>query len=68
MITDIEYFFPLQALNPYTTMDDEFDAGNMFQDPEGYYPEDEPPTFAEHTMLSGQKVPVRLVGSHPLYV
>ncbi|KAJ6181320.1 hypothetical protein N7519_011781 [Penicillium mononematosum] len=48
-------------------MDDEFDAGNMFQDPEGYYPEDEPPTFAEHTMLSGQKVRVRLVGSHPLY-
>ncbi|CAI7625308.1 unnamed protein product [Penicillium glandicola] len=48
-------------------MADEFDSGNLFQDPEGYYPEDEPPTFAEHIMLSGQKVRVRLVGSHPLY-
>ncbi|CDM28294.1 hypothetical protein DTO013E5_3807 [Penicillium roqueforti] len=48
-------------------MADDFDSGNLFQDPEGYYPEEEPPTFAEHTMLSGQKVRVRLVGSHPLY-
>ncbi|KAJ5155099.1 Nicotinamide N-methyltransferase [Penicillium coprophilum] len=48
-------------------MDDEFAAGDLFQDPEGYYPEDAPPTFAEHCMLSGQIVRVRLVGDHPLY-
>jgi nicotinamide N-methyltransferase len=46
----------------------DYESGNLFEDPEGYYPEDEPPTFAEHHMLSGQTVRVRLVGSHPLYV
>ncbi|OQD89753.1 hypothetical protein PENANT_c002G05265 [Penicillium antarcticum] len=45
----------------------EYESGNLFDDPEGYYPEDAPPTFAEHHMLSGQTVRVRLVGSHPLY-
>lgn len=49
-------------------MADNFDSGDLFQDPDGYYPEDAAPTFAEHCMLSGQKVRVRLVGDHPLYV
>lgn len=49
-------------------MADDFESGDLFQDPEGYYPEDAPPTFAEHGMLSGQTVRVRLVGDHPLYV
>ncbi|KAL4931081.1 putative nicotinamide N-methyltransferase Nnt1 [Aspergillus undulatus] len=48
-------------------MADDFDTGNMFQDPEGFYPPEMEPTYAEHTMLSGQVVRVRLVGSHPLY-
>ncbi|CAG8940176.1 unnamed protein product [Penicillium salamii] len=48
-------------------MADNFDSGDLFQDPDGYYPEDAAPTFAEHCMLSGQKVRVRLVGDHPLY-
>lgn len=48
--------------------EDDFDTGDMFQDPEGFYPEEQQPTFAEHRMLSGQTVRVRLVGSHPLYV
>ncbi|KAJ5621546.1 nicotinamide N-methyltransferase [Penicillium herquei] len=47
--------------------DDDFETGDLFQDPEGYYPPEEQPTFAEHQMLSGQTVRVRLVGSHPLY-
>jgi hypothetical protein len=46
---------------------DDLDVGGMFQDPEGYYQEKEP-TFAEHQMLSGRTLRVRLVGSHPLYV
>lgn len=46
---------------------DDLDVG-LFQDPEGYYPPEKQPTFAEHRMLSGQTVRVRLVGSHPLYV
>ncbi|KAJ5111563.1 hypothetical protein N7532_002098 [Penicillium argentinense] len=45
-----------------------FETGDMFQEPEGFYPDEPEPTFAEHTMLSGQTVRVRLVGSHPLYV
>ncbi|KAH8694969.1 putative nicotinamide N-methyltransferase Nnt1 [Talaromyces proteolyticus] len=45
-----------------------FDSGvNIFQDPEGFYPEDKQPTFAEHHMISGETIRVRLVGSHPLY-
>ncbi|KAL4809932.1 hypothetical protein BDV18DRAFT_129901 [Aspergillus unguis] len=48
-------------------MADDFDTGDMFADPEGFYPPDKEPTSAEHTMLSGQVVRVRLVGSHPLY-
>lgn len=47
---------------------DDYDTGDLFKDPEGFYPPDKPPTFAEHRMLSGQTVRVRLVGSHPLYV
>lgn len=48
--------------------EDNFDTGAMFEDPEGFYEPEPEPTFAEHHMLSGQKVRVRLVGSHPLYV
>lgn len=48
--------------------DDNYDAGGMFNDPEGFYEPEKEPTFAEHPMLSGQTVRVRLVGSHPLYV
>lgn len=48
--------------------EDHYDAGDMFNDPEGFYQPEPEPTFAEHPMLSGQTVRVRLVGSHPLYV
>ncbi|GAQ04076.1 protein N-methyltransferase NNT1 [Aspergillus lentulus] len=41
--------------------------GDTFKDPEGFYPPEKEPTFAEHQMLTGQTVRVRLVGSHPLY-
>ncbi|CAI7678832.1 unnamed protein product [Penicillium manginii] len=47
--------------------EEDFSTGDMFQDPEGFYPDEPEPTFAEHTMLSGKTVRVRLVGSHPLY-
>lgn len=49
-------------------MADDYETGDLFQDPEGFYPEEKPPTFAEHQMLNGKVVRVRLVGSHPLYV
>ncbi|PWY74832.1 nicotinamide N-methyltransferase Nnt1 [Aspergillus eucalypticola CBS 122712] len=47
--------------------EDNLDTAAMFEDPEGFYEPEPEPTFAEHHMLSGQKVRVRLVGSHPLY-
>lgn len=50
------------------TLQDGLDAGGLFDVPEGYYPPEKEPTYAEHKMLSGQTVRVRLVGSHPLYV
>ncbi|KKK20840.1 hypothetical protein AOCH_006556 [Aspergillus ochraceoroseus] len=48
--------------------DEDLDTGDMFNDPEGFYPPEKEPSSAEHRMLSGQVVRVRLVGSHPLYV
>ncbi|KAJ5197785.1 uncharacterized protein N7498_006902 [Penicillium cinerascens] len=47
--------------------EEDFSTGDLFQDPEGFYPDEPPPSFAEHQMLSGKTVRVRLVGSHPLY-
>lgn len=49
-------------------LQDGLDAGGLFDVPEGFYPPEKEPTYAEHKMLSGQTVRVRLVGSHPLYV
>ena len=49
-------------------MEDDFETGDMFKDPEGFYEAEKPPTFSEHQMLCGTTVRVRLVGSHPLYV
>ncbi|BAE60792.1 unnamed protein product [Aspergillus oryzae RIB40] len=46
---------------------DDFETGDLFKDPEGFYEPEKEPTFAEHHMLSGQTVRVRLVGDHPLY-
>lgn len=48
-------------------VEENFETGDMFQEPEGFYPDEPEPTFAEHQMLSGKTVRVRLVGSHPLY-
>ena len=50
-----------------TNHDDSLGLGDLFQDPEGYYQE-KLPTYAEHKLLSGVTLRVRLVGSHPLYV
>lgn len=48
-----------------TTLDG---ATNIFEDTGDFYPVEKQPTFAEHQMLSGETIRVRLVGSHPLYV
>ena len=51
-----------------TDYTDDATVGDLFKDPEGFYPPEKEPTFAEHQMLDGRVVRVRLVGSHPLYV
>jgi hypothetical protein len=70
MITITSIFFQLAgpSLTHQPGMDDDLGTGDLFQDPEGFYPDEKQPTFAEHRMLSGQTVRVRLVGNHPLYV
>ena len=40
----------------------------IFQEPEGYFQPEKPATFAEHTLLSGQVLRLRLVGFNPLWV
>ena len=41
---------------------------DIFQEPDGYFAPGKPKTSAEHTLLSGEKVVVRLVGQNPLWV
>ncbi|PLB40674.1 putative nicotinamide N-methyltransferase Nnt1 [Aspergillus candidus] len=48
-------------------MADPLDTGDLFQEPDGFYEPEKEASYAEHRMLSGQTVRVRLVGSHPLY-
>ena len=49
--------------------EDEDDAiADIFQEPDGYFQPKEPPHFVEHTLLSGQTLRLRLVGSNPLWV
>ncbi|MCJ1420175.1 nicotinamide n-methyltransferase [Xylographa parallela] len=39
----------------------------LFQEPHGYFRPEQPPSFAEHTLLSGEKLRLRLVGHNPLW-
>lgn len=48
--------------------DDALEASSIFQEPEDFYPPESPPTFAQHTLLSGQTITLRLVGHNPLWV
>jgi nicotinamide N-methyltransferase len=41
---------------------------NLFNEPDDYYPPEKPATFVEHTVQSGQKLRLRLVGHNPLWV
>ncbi|EER24669.1 nicotinamide n-methyltransferase [Coccidioides posadasii str. Silveira] len=50
-----------------TEDNENFGLGAVFQEPEGFLPPPKPPTFAEHRMLSGETLSIRLVGDHPLY-
>lgn len=43
-------------------------GGGMFKEPADYFEPEKPATYAEHTLLSGQKLRLRLVGHNPLWV
>lgn len=42
--------------------------GELFHEPDDYYPPEKPATFVEHTLQSGQQLRLRLVGHNPLWV
>jgi EEF1A N-terminal glycine/lysine methyltransferase len=52
------------------TSDDGALAGDtdLFDEPHDYYLPEKPPTFVQHTLLSGQELQLRLVGHSPLWV
>lgn len=41
---------------------------DLFQEPEGYFQPEKPPTYATHKLESGEELKVRLVGFNPLWV
>ncbi|EKG20731.1 hypothetical protein MPH_01897, partial [Macrophomina phaseolina MS6] len=47
--------------------DDEGGGLDLFQEPEGYYQPEKPPTYATHKLLSGEEMRVRMVGFNPLW-
>jgi len=47
---------------------EDFVDTSLFQEPEGYFRPEKPPSFVEHTLLSGEKLHMRLVGQNPLWV
>ncbi|KYG40405.1 hypothetical protein M433DRAFT_216593 [Acidomyces richmondensis BFW] len=46
--------------------DDDGTVG-LFNEPEGFYQAEKPPTIAKHRLLSGQELTLRLVGHNPLW-
>lgn len=48
--------------------EDEILSSAMFQEPNDYFEPKKPYTYTEYTLLSGQKLRLRLVGHNPLWV
>lgn len=48
--------------------EDEELGRHMFREPDDYFEPEKPATYTEYTMLSGQKLCLRLVGHNPLWV
>lgn len=44
------------------------DGINIFEDPSGYFKPEPKPSFAQHTLRSGNQLNLRLVGHNPLWV
>jgi nicotinamide N-methyltransferase len=47
---------------------DDGDPLGLFEEPRDYYKPEAEPTFATHTLRSGDTLSVRLVGNNPLWV
>ena len=47
---------------------EDFADSALFQEPDGYFRPEKPPSFVEHTLLSGEKLYMRLVGHNSLWV
>ena len=47
---------------------DSIAPSSLFNEPEGYYKPEKPPTTAAHTLLDGRTVKLGLVGESPLWV
>ncbi|KAI9783757.1 MAG: nicotinamide n-methyltransferase [Candelina submexicana] len=47
--------------------EEEIVTGDLFKDPVNYYELDKPATNAEHTLLSGEVLTLRLIGHSPLW-
>lgn len=54
------------------TLDSEAGDGlgdtSIFQEPDGHYQTPKPPSSVEYTLLSGDRLQLRLVGQSPLWV
>ncbi len=50
------------------SFDEEDLPTDLFQEPHGYFLREAPPHYVEHTLLSGETLHLRLVGSNPLWV
>lgn len=48
--------------------EDEMLGGDIFREPDDYFQPEKPATYTERTLLSGQKLRLRLVGHNPLWV
>jgi hypothetical protein len=48
--------------------EDAIEPSSLFKEPDDFYPPEKAATFAEHKLLSGQVLNLRLVGHNPLWV
>ena len=55
------------AMQAYEAESAEDASWALFEEPEGFRPRTPPPTYTEHVLPNGERVQLRLVGSHPLW-
>ena len=48
--------------------EDDILNNSIFQEPNDYFQPEKPYTYTDYTLLSGQKLSLRLIGYNPLWV